>query len=160
MARYAEAPGASAQRTPVTEPELNAFLRLVAADSLPVGMTDPSIRMLGDGQVEGRATVDLDAVRRAAPKDDWTDVRQWLTGRVPVTVRGLLRAANGSARFELSDADVAGIPVPKALLQQIVTYYSRSPEFPSGVDLDAPFPLPARIREIRVNPREAVVLQH
>jgi hypothetical protein len=75
-------------------------------------------------------------------------------------VRVLLRARNGQARFELDGADISGVPVPKLLLQEIVTYYSRSAEFPSGVDLDAPFELPARIREIHVDEHKAVVIQH
>jgi hypothetical protein len=54
---------------------------------------------------------------------------------------------------------VSGLPSPKAQLQEVVTYYSRSQEFPSGVDLDAPFTLPARISEIRVNAQQAVVVQ-
>ena len=51
------------------------------------------------------------------------------------------------------------VPIPKVLLQEIVSYYSRTAENPSGIGLDAPFALPARIREIQVEPGRAVVIQ-
>jgi hypothetical protein len=157
--QYAEAPIGGSRLTPIKEQELNAFLRLGAAHRLPAGVTEPYVTMIGDGRVAASATVDLDAVRRAAPEGDWTDVRQWLSGRLPVEVRGLLRVQNGWARFELESAAVSGFTVPKILLQQILAHYSRSPEFPSGVDLDAPLELPARIREIHVNAQQAVIVQ-
>jgi len=51
------------------------------------------------------------------------------------------------------------VPVPKFLLQQIVSYYSRSPEFPNGINIDDPFALPARIREIQVQRGQAIIVQ-
>jgi hypothetical protein len=157
--QHADGPAAGARLTPVTEGEVNSFLRLSAADQLPRGVSDPELSMVGEGEVHAQAVVDLDAVRATGRQGDWLDPRQWLSGRMPVQVRGILRAANGWARFEVHTAEVSGVPVPKFLLQQIVSYYSRSPHFPAGVDLDAPFELPARIHEIHVNPRQAVVVQ-
>ena len=40
--------------------------------------------------------------------------------------------------------------MPKFVLQEIVSHYSRTPEKPAGIGLDDPFALPARIREIQV----------
>jgi hypothetical protein len=45
------------------------------------------------------------------------------------------------------------------LLQEIVSYYSRTVENPGGFGLDQPFPLPAGIREIQVEPGRAIVVQ-
>jgi hypothetical protein len=59
----------------------------------------------------------------------------------------------------LESAEISGIPVPKTVLQQVVSYYSRSAQNPSGVNLDDAFELPARIREIRVQPGQAIVVQ-
>jgi hypothetical protein len=161
MRQHADAPVAGQRLTPITEDEVNAFLRLTLSDRLPVGVRDPQVTLVGDGKLSARAIVDLDAVRRAARNGgEWLDPRQFLAGQLPVSVRGLLRAENGTARFELDGADVNGIPLPRMLLQEIVTYYSRSAEFPSGVALDAPFELPARIREIHVDAHQAVVVQH
>ena len=44
-------------------------------------------------------------------------------------------------------------------IQQIVRYYSKSERYPSGVNLDDPFTLPARIREIKVERGHAIVVQ-
>lgn len=159
IAQYAEAPGEGARLTPISERELNAYLRFELRDQLPAGVVDPRVRALGEGRVEGQAIVDLDAVRRARPPGGLFDPMNLLSGRLPVTAAGLLRAEGGEARFELESASVGGIPVPKALLQELVSYYSRSPELPRGLDLDASFPLPARITDIHVDTGRAVVVQ-
>jgi hypothetical protein len=51
------------------------------------------------------------------------------------------------------------VPVPTSLLQDVVSYYSRSTDEPEGVRLDTPFRLPARIRQIEVGQGQAVVVQ-
>jgi hypothetical protein len=83
-----------------------------------------------------------------------------LSGRLPVTATGVLRTRDGQAWLDLQTIRISGLPVPKRLLQELVTYYSRTPEMPEGLNLDDPFPLPARIREIDVQrPHEAVIVQ-
>ena len=49
--------------------------------------------------------------------------------------------------------------VPKVVLQQVLSYYSRSPERPAGLSLDDTFVLPAGIREIRLDRGQAIVVQ-
>jgi len=46
-----------------------------------------------------------------------------------------------------------------ASFQEIVSYYSKTPERPAGINLDDEFPLPAGIREIQVEPGHAIVVQ-
>jgi len=83
----------------------------------------------------------------------------YASGRLPVTAAGVLTTSNGVGRFAFESATLASVPVPKALLQEIVSYYSRSRETPAGISLDDPFPLPARIREIQVESGRAIVIQ-
>ncbi len=83
----------------------------------------------------------------------------YLTGRLPVTASGHLTAQDGVGRFQLESAEVSGVTVPKAVLQELLSYYSRTPENPSGINMDDPFELPARIREIRVGTGTATVVQ-
>jgi hypothetical protein len=45
------------------------------------------------------------------------------------------------------------------VLQELVSFYSRTPENPAGIDMDAPFELPSRIREIRVGTGQATIVQ-
>jgi hypothetical protein len=110
--------------------------------------------------VSAKAVVDLDVVkRRRQSSGGWFDPLALLSGRVPVGAVGTLQAQQGMARFELESADVSGVPVPKALLQELLNVYARTPERPDGINLDAPFPLPAKIVEIRVAEQRAVIVQ-
>jgi hypothetical protein len=148
-----------ARRTTVTQNEVNAYLVYEAGDQIPAGVVDPSVTIVGPGRVSGRAIVDLDAVRRLKAPTSLLDPMNYLMGRLAVTAAGRLRTANGVAHFELESASVGSIPVPKILLQEIISYYSRTPENPAGISLDDPFALPARIREIHVERGQAIIVQ-
>ncbi|MEW5980866.1 MAG: hypothetical protein AB1806_00690 [Acidobacteriota bacterium] len=145
-------------RTVVTEPELNAYLKYRAQSQMPTGVVDPYIWVLGSGRLAGAATVDLDRVRTSRERG-WLDPMQLLHGRLPVGATGVLQTANGVGRFELESARVSGIPVPRALLQELVTFYTRTEANPEGVSLDRPFALPAGIRRIDVETGRAVIVQ-
>src|SRR5437867_9023692 len=160
IAAHGERPTKQGQRTMVTESEVNSYLTYGLGNDLRTGVVQPSVSALGTGRVSGRAVVDLDAVRKAGGSSGGLfDLRSYLTGQVPVTATGVLRTSNGHARLELQSASVAGVPVPKLLLQEIVAYYSKSPSKPGGISLDDEFELPARIREIQVDRGQAIVVQ-
>jgi hypothetical protein len=147
------------RRTPVSETELNSWFAYRARPLLPVGMTEPQITILGGGKVSGAATVDLDAVAKTKRSGSLIDPWSLLGGRLPVTVSGMLRTENGQGRFELQSAAVSGVPIPKTLLQELVSYYSKTDDHPQGVSLDEPFALPAGIRQIEVGQGQAIVVQ-
>ena len=158
-ASTAGAAGKTAKQTPILENELNSYLRYELREEVPVGVTEPTITILGDGRVAGSAVVDLDAVKQSRQSTSWFDPMRLLSGKLPVTASGVLQTQQGTGRFVLESAEISGIPVPKTVLQQVVSYYSRSAQNPSGVNLDDAFELPARIREIRVQPGQAIVVQ-
>ena len=145
-------------RTIVTEPEINGYLRYRGKDVLPVGVVEPYVYALGAGRLSGVATVDLDAVRLSKPRG-MLDPAQLLRGRVPVTATGVLHSKDGAFRFELESATVAGVEVPKSILQELVSYYTKSAANPGGYALDTPFTLSGGIREITVEPRRAIIIQ-
>ncbi len=151
-------PRATVRSTNISEREVNAYLRYHAREEIPVGVVDPYVRILGDGRVSGRAIVDLDAVRKHKTRG-WTDPAGYLTGRVPVEATGILKTKEGVGRFHLESAAVSGMTVPNFLLQEIVSYYTRTPEQPEGVTLEAPFELPAAIREVRLAKGQALIVQ-
>jgi hypothetical protein len=159
ISAFGERPTQRLNRTTLTETELNAYLLYEAGDQLPPGVVEPAVSMMGTGRVSGRAVVDLDAVRRQKAARGVLDPLGYATGRLPVAATGVLSSGNGIGKFQLESATLAGIPIPKAFLQEIVTYYSRTADNPAGVALDNPFPLPARIREIQVDVGRAVVVQ-
>ena len=156
---FGEKPSREARRTTVTESEVNSYLVYEAKEQLPTGVVEPSVTILGTGRVSGRAVVDLDAVRKQKAPTSLLDPMNYLTGRLPVTATGVLKTSNGIGKFELESAHVSSIPIPKLLLQEIVSYYSRTPDNPSGISLDDPFALPARIREIQVERGQAIIVQ-
>ena len=147
------------RRTILTENEVNSYLVYDAKEQLPVGVVDPWVSAIGPGRVSGRAVVDLDAVRKARNATSLLDPMNYLFGRLPVTATGTLKTSNGVGRFELESASVGSVPVPKVLLQEIISHYSRTKENPSGLSLDDPFALPARIREIQVERGQAIIVQ-
>jgi hypothetical protein len=154
------APLKSAQprSTPITDIELNSYLRFNAKDQVPVGILEPTLNALGDGRVSGRAVVDLDVVRKQKQRG-WLDPVGYLSGRLPVTAAGRLTTKEGKGQFQLESAEISGVTVPKAVLQELLSFYSKSAESPNGIDMDAPFELPSRIREIRVGTGTATVVQ-
>lgn len=150
--------GATPRTTQVTEQEVNAYFHHHAKDQIPVGIIEPAVSALGDGRLSGRAVVDLDAVRTQKPRG-WTDPMGYLTGRLPLTATGTLTTRNGVGRFTLETAEISGVAIPKSLLQELVSYYSKSPEHPAGFSIDDEFELPSGIREIRVGKAQATVVQ-
>jgi hypothetical protein len=147
------------RRTMVSESEVNSYLAYEAKEQIPVGVVQPSVTILGTGRLSGRAVVDLDAVRKSKNPTSLLDPMNYLTGQLPVTATGVLTTSNGVGHFQLESASVSKIPVPKLFLQEIVSYYSRTPQNPAGVSLDDPFALPSRIREIQVQRGQAIIVQ-
>ncbi|HEY1306251.1 MAG TPA: hypothetical protein VGF24_22005 [Vicinamibacterales bacterium] len=150
---------AAVRRTPVSEDEVNSWFAYRAQSLLPQGMTEPQLTIIGNGKVSATATVDLDTVARQ--KRNGAVLNPWnlVGGRVPVTVSGVLSTGNGRGQFDLEEATLSGIPVPRSLLQELVSYYSRSDTQPQGIRIDDPFALPANIRQIEVGQGQAIVIQ-
>jgi hypothetical protein len=147
------------QRTPFTEAELNSWFAYRSQELLPTGVTDPRVTILGNGKLKGAATVDLEAVAKRKTTGGVLDPWNYLGGRLPVTVTGVLHTQNGVGQFDLEDAAVSGIPVPTSVLQDIVAYYSKSAGDPDGVRLNESFKLPAQIKQIEVGQGQAVIVQ-
>ncbi len=153
---FGESKSKQTRRTTLTEQELNAFL---TESEMPVGVTAPTVTIVGMGRVTAKAVVDLDAVRKSRGSRGFFDPGALLMGKLPVTAAGVLHATDGQARLELESATLAGLPIPIIVLQEIVSYYSRTPDNPNGIRLDEAFPLPSRIREIQVQRGQAIIIQ-
>jgi hypothetical protein len=160
IVQHGEAPKAKSgsRATEVTDAEVNSYLKYSAGSQVPVGIVDPLLSALGNGRVGGRAIVDLDAVR-TQKKRGWTDPLGYLTGRLPVTATGTLTTQNGIGKFQLESAEISGVTIPKTLLQELLSYYSKTAENPAGINMDAPFELPSGIREIKVGQGRSTIVQ-
>ncbi|MBM3819742.1 MAG: hypothetical protein FJW14_12120 [Acidimicrobiia bacterium] len=148
-----------ARRTALTEDEVNSWFAYAAQPLLPAGLSQPQVTAVGQGKVMGQAMIDLAALGKGRSSGSSLDPFSLLGGRVPLSVTGILQARDGVGRFDLQGAYVSGVPVSPTIVQELLTYYSRTPERPQGVRLDAPFALPANIRQIEVGQGQAVVVQ-
>jgi hypothetical protein len=146
------------RRTEVSEDEVNSWFVYRGQPYLPDGVTNPSITMMGDGTMRGAVTVDLESVGKKKSSGGGLNPLSYL-GKVPVEVTGTLRAHDGRGQFEMKSAEVAGVPVPKAIVQQLLSYYASSPDDKKPISLDASFELPAKIRSIDVGRGQLVVVQ-
>jgi len=159
ITRFAEKPASTPLVTRITETELNAYLAYDAKPQLPVGLAEPRITVLPNLDLSGTALVDLDAVRTQRQSRGWLDPLNYLGGTLAVAVVGRLEATQGQARFALLSANVGGVPVPKVVVQELVSFYSKTDANPRGINIDDPYPLPSRIRDIEIRPGEAFVRQ-
>lgn len=152
------AASAARRRTTLTETEMNSWFAFRSRRLLPSGVASPSVSLIGNGRLTGAATLDFEEIGRRRGSSAF-DVFSLLGGRIPVTVTGILHTRDGRARFELQEAAAAGVPVPKFLLQEIVSLYTRTPDDPEGMGLERPFDLPVNIRQIELGQGQATVVQ-
>jgi hypothetical protein len=143
----------------IAEQEANSYLVFNLKEKIPKGLADPEITMIGDGALAARVLVDMDEVKQRRQSRSLIDPLNYLSGQVPVNARGILRTREGRGQLYLRSADIGGIPLPKPILQELVGFFSRTPQKPNGFDIDAPFDLPSKIREISVRAGESVVVQ-
>jgi hypothetical protein len=151
--------GKAPATTAITETEVNSYLQFELADRIPEGVTQPWVSILEDGRLAGKATVDLARVGKSRKSGGMLDPFNFLTGSLPLAVNGVLKTKNGIANFAVESASISSVPVPPWMLQEIVSYYSKSEAAPNGVAIDKPFVLPNGIREIRTARGQATVVQ-
>lgn len=145
-------------RTPISEREVNSYFKFQGKEYLPAGVLDPNVLIVDGTRLEARAMVDLGAVRKANERT-WPVLLSWVSGTVEVRAAAKVRATNGFGQFDFESATLGGVPIPKSLLQMIVSHYSATPESPKGFDIDAPFVLPHQIRQVELQRGTAVIVQ-
>jgi hypothetical protein len=156
--RHAEAASRETRLTTLLEPEINAYLRVQGAPLLPEGLSDPTIHIEDNQRVTVDAIIDLDAIREQRQRN-WLDPLQYLGGRMPVIAQGTVTSSDGAAQVSIERITISGVPMPVQVLQELVGYYTRTPDQPEGTRLDQPIPLPYGISELRLAPGEAVIVQ-
>ncbi|MEO8467327.1 MAG: hypothetical protein ABI640_18535 [Gammaproteobacteria bacterium] len=145
-------------RTAFTDAEANAYLQVEGPKFLPTGITEPNLSTGEGGRVTARATIDLDAIGGAKQRG-LLDPLAFVTGAVEVVATGFVVARDGVGMGSFESATVAGIPVPKRIAEEILRFYTRTPEHPQGFGLDDSFDLPAQIRSVNVEAGRVTVTQ-
>jgi hypothetical protein len=145
-------------RTPVTDREINAYLTVYGPTFLPRGLTDPQIEIGSARRVTARGLVDLDAVRLSRQRD-WLDPMNYMTGLLDFAATGVITCSNGIGVLSFESATLGGFAVPKSIVQELVRYYTTTPEWPNGFNIDEPVDLPANIQSIVLEPGRATIIQ-
>ena len=146
-------------RTSLTEREVNAYFKF-NMDQFPTGVVNPQLTFSDAGRLAAKATVDLDAVRKSRPRSALDPMNiVALAGSVDLLVNGTLKSRAGMGTLIIESVTLGGIPIPVAALQEIILFYTKTPELPQGFDIPKPFPLPAAIREVQTQRGAAIVVQ-
>ena len=153
--RAAHAPPLS---TTFTEREINAYLALDGPTFLPPGIAMPRVQLGDDGRVQARAIVDLDAVRRSRERG-LLDPLAYLAGTVEVLAVGKIEGDDGRGLIRYESATVGGVSVPATVAQELLRFYTSTPERPRGFAFDEPFDLPAQVRAVNTERGAATVAQ-
>jgi hypothetical protein len=144
--------------TTFTEREINAYLALEGSALLPAGIAMPRVRLGDGGRVRARAIVDLDGVRRSRERSVF-DPLAYVTGAVEVVATGRVEAAGGQGVIRYESATVGGVAVPATVAQELLRFYTRTPERPRGFAFDEPFALPADVRGVSVDQAAVTLTQ-
>ena len=142
----------------VSERSVNGYLRFQGAPLLPAGVGDLHVRMAGEGRVTASATVNLDTLRDQQERGALDPLR-YLRGTVPVTAVAVVQSGDRTIAFHVESVHVGTVPVPPAVLLEIVRHYTQSDRHPDGIDLSNAFRLPHGIKAVRVEERQTVVVQ-
>lgn len=139
----------------LSEREVNAYLAHRLTDQIPKGVKDLWVSF-GPDLLNAGGRVDLAAVRDRMPDASLAFLFQ---GLVPVELSARVKAEGGMGKAEIQSCRLGGMEVPKALIQQLLTTYSKSSSRPEGIRLEDPFELPYGIRSARLLSGEAVLRQ-
>ena len=151
IVRFGAIPRLETQATVIEEGEVNAYMAHYLQSEIPPGIAPPTLRILGGDRLAASTTLDIDAMNASRPADNGFDPLRLLSGRLNANVSGRLVTENGSGRFQLESAELGGIPLPRAVVSQLVARYD--------VNIDDPFDLPSSIRELRIEAGKVTVLQ-
>ena len=148
-----------AKSTGFTEAEINTILNSFAGEWIPNGISEPQLRLLGNGRISLRVIVDIDEFKRRRRRPGGAGPLNFFSGKMPALVRGDLLTGDGKGQFRLQSTEVNKIPLPRDLALELLSTHSKTRRNPDGFDLEKPFDLPANIRQLHIVPAAIVVIQ-
>lgn len=139
------------------EDEVNLLVARYLKGNAPQAIGEPQVTILSDARLVARVLVDVDEFKRNRKRN--SGPLNFLSGKVPVIVRGDVAGQNGRGQFRLQSAEVNGITLPRAMVLELLANHTRSRNYPQGFDIEKPFDLPLKIREMGLSPGELWVTQ-
>jgi hypothetical protein len=149
LRRPREAGRSPATTMVVTQVEINSYLNLMLQPTLPAGLMDLDFAIEKD-RLAARGLIDLDRVKSSMPKQSLLNPLYYLTGRLPVELKGRLQTDGGFGTFSFDDIRVGPVMIPPAVLGEIVASLTKTPQNPAGFDILAPFRLPYALKKLRL----------
>ncbi len=139
----------------ITAAELNSWVSAEAKAYFPEGLRNPRLEF-ADGEVTGRALIDLVKLRQAATGEapGWA-AKNLFAGERPVTIAVRLASRDGQARVDIESVEVSGIQIEGRVLDFLIQNYL-IPTFPEA-KVNQWFGLAFRIDHITISPRGASV---
>lgn len=139
------------------EDEVNLLVARYLKENAPQAIGEPQVTIQSEARLVARVLVDVDEFKRNRKRN--SGPLNFLSGRVPVIVRGEVTGQNGRGQFRLQSAEVNGFTLPRALVLELLANHTRTRDFPQGFDIEKPFELPLKIREMGLRPGEVWVSQ-
>lgn len=149
--------GSSAQvSTHFSEDEIARFLS--GSSHVPESVGDIQITLVGDNRFIASYVIDLDHIE-VARSDDLLDPMNYLQGQLPMVMEAKVYSEAGNGRLQIERVELSGIELPDALVRETIARYTRSANNPDGWDIDEFYGFPYRIKEVRVDSGEVIVVQ-
>lgn len=139
------------------EDEVNLLVARYLRENAPQAIGEPQVTILSDARLVARVLVDVDEFKRNRKRN--SGPLNFLSGKVPVILRGDVTGQNGRGQFRLQSAEVNGFTLPRAMVLELLANHTRTRDYPQGFDIEKPFDLPLKIREIGLRPGEVWVTQ-
>jgi hypothetical protein len=132
----------------------------VLADSnyLPDSVRDIQITLAGDNRFSAFSVIDLDRIEMPS-SDDLLNPMNYLQGQLPMVMKAKVYSDAGRGRLEIERVELSGIELPDVLVREMIARYTRSANNPDGWDIDAFYAFPYRIKEVRIDSGEVIVVQ-
>ena len=94
-----------------------------------------------------------------ARSDDLLDPMNYLQGQLPMVMEAKVYSEAGNGRLEIERVELSGIELPDALVRETIARYTRSANNADCWDIDEFYGFPYRIKEVRVDYGEVIVVQ-
>lgn len=153
---YAAGEGGEGKTTRLTEQEINSYLNLHGNSKYRSCIQYFKISLAEESLV-GTASVNFDCLRQTAPGSVSGLITGLFSGIHTLTARGNIQSDNGKGNFRLEEARFDSLPLPGFLVEQLITSICMRLDPP--FDPMEPSPFPLKIRNIRIEPGQIMVLQ-
>jgi hypothetical protein len=145
---------AARETVTVSEGEINSYLNLKAR--VPDGISRLVVHIESE-RVAATAVVDVDRLQGKPASASWSPFAL-ASGPVQVALKGrLVSREEGFAAVELEEARLGALPVPAAVVAQLVAAATKGPANPEGIDIFSAFRLPYSMRRVRLVPGRALL---